>query len=126
MLNPNIITLKLKQSRLNEAFDKIYAKTVEVIIVLILLILDTCFTFVWYHWFIQEWYGCIIWWRWSSSYLILLGHNQFIKSIQSFPFDLFLRTGSGYDGRRMINKRRKCHVHWLYDLSYFADIFRGR
>ena len=46
MLNPNIITLKLKQSRLNEAFDKIYAKTVEVIIVLILLILDTCFTFV--------------------------------------------------------------------------------
>ena len=46
MLNPNIISLNLKQGRLNEAFDKIYAKTVEVIIVLILLILDTCFTFV--------------------------------------------------------------------------------
>ena len=39
MLNPNIISLKLKQGRLNEAFDKIYAKTVVVIIVLILLIL---------------------------------------------------------------------------------------
>ena len=46
MLNPNIISLKLKQGRLNEAYDKIYAKTFEVIIVLILLILDTCFTFV--------------------------------------------------------------------------------
>ena len=39
MLNPNFLSLKLKQGRLNAAFDKIYAKTVVVIIVLIVLIL---------------------------------------------------------------------------------------
>ena len=36
MLNPNIISLKLKQGRLNAALDKIYAKTAVLIIVLIL------------------------------------------------------------------------------------------
>ena len=39
MLNPNFISLKLKQGPLNAAFDKIYAKTVVVIIVLIVSIL---------------------------------------------------------------------------------------